>query len=168
MSHNQIVSMGHIIAPFGIKGWVKIKVDTQTHDSLGQYPEVFLKIKDVWTKFKLESFFVRDEIFHAKLSGVDDRDASFALKGAVVGIDRNQLPKLEDDEYYWNDLVGLDVYNQQQDYLGKVVSLMQTGANDVLVVELEGKQRLIPFIQQYVVNVDLGAKQILVDWGLDY
>jgi len=104
----------------------------------------------------------------AKLQGVDDRDGAEALRGLQVAVPRSELPEAGEDEYYWSDLIGLSVVNQQGVVLGKVTELMETGANDVLVVEGEHGQRLIPFVGQFVLNVNLAEASISVDWGLDY
>ena len=164
-----LIDMGYIANAFGIQGWVKIKTATEYSDSLDEYARVYLKLKDgtILSK-KIEKSFARDGVFHAKLAGVDDRDAAFALKGTIVAVDREEFPDLDEDEFYWVDLIGLNVINVQGESLGVVKDLMETGANDVLVAKLEQEERLIPFVAQYVVKVDMQNKQIIVDWGLDY
>lgn len=164
-----LIDMGYIANAFGIQGWVKIKTATEYSDSLDEYAQVYLKLKDgtILSK-KIEKSFARDGIFHAKLAGINDRDAAFALKGTIVAVDREEFPDLDDDEFYWVDLIGLNVINVQGESLGIVKDLMETGANDVLVAKLEQEERLIPFVAQYVVKVDMQNKQIIVDWGLDY
>lgn len=164
-----LIDMGYIANAFGIQGWVKIKTATEYSDSLDEYTQVYLKFKDgtILSK-KIEKSFARDGVFHAKLAGIDDRDAAFALKGTIVAVDREEFPDLDEDEFYWVDLIGLNVINVQGESLGVVKDLMETGANDVLVAKLEQEERLIPFVAQYVVKVDMQNKQIIVDWGLDY
>lgn len=164
-----LIDMGYIANAFGIQGWVKIKTATEYSDSLDEYTQVYLKLKDgtILSK-KIEKSFARDGVFHAKLAGVDDRDAAFALKGTIVAVDREEFPDLDEDEFYWVDLIGLNVINVQGESLGVVKDLMETGANDVLVAKLEQEEHLIPFVAQYVVKVDMQNKQIIVDWGLDY
>ncbi|RTL13272.1 MAG: ribosome maturation factor RimM [Neisseriaceae bacterium] len=164
-----LIDMGYIANAFGIQGWVKIKTATEYSDSLDEYAQVYLKLKDgtILSK-KIEKSFARDGVFHAKLAGINDRDAAFALKGIIIAVDREEFPDLDDDEFYWVDLIGLNVINVQGESLGIVKDLMETGANDVLVVKLEQEERLIPFVAQYVVKVDMQNKQIIVDWGLDY
>lgn len=164
-----LVSMGYITGAFGIKGWVKIKVSTRSADSLSGYADIYLQLKDGKLILgKIESGFVRDGIFHAKLAGIDDKEAAMLLKGATLAVARDQFPQPEEGEYYWVDLIGLEVHNLNGDYLGCVTELMETGANDVLVVTDAGNKRLIPFVMAYVTKVDLQNKQIIVDWGLDY
>lgn len=164
-----LIDMGYIANAFGIQGWVKIKATTEYTDSLDEYEKIYLRLpnKQVVEK-EIENSFARDGVFHAKLLGVDSRDAAFALKGATVCVDRDDFPEPEDDEFYWVDLIGLSVRNKQGENLGLVKDLMETGANDVLVVRDENVERLIPFVAQYIIDVNLEQKQIVVDWGLDY
>ncbi len=163
-----MVPMGKIVAPFGINGWVKIKTDTETPESLGAHKELYLLINEIWILKTIEDFFAKENTFHAKLNQIDDRDAALSLKGVLVGVPKEKLPKLVDNEYYWIDLIGLNVLNKNQLLLGRVDSLMETGANAVLVVKDETQQRLIPFVAQYVLDVDLTNQQIIVDWETDY
>lgn len=170
MIPENLVDMGYIASPFGIQGWVKIKVTTEFDDSLDDYELIYLKLVNgkVVNK-KIEKSFARDGIFHAKLNDVSDRDAAFALKGAVVAVDREHFPELDNEEdFYWVDLIGLEVVNLQNEALGVVKDLMETGASDVLVIRDDKDERLIPFVAQYVISVNLANKQITVDWGLDY
>ena len=106
----------------------------------------------------------------AQLEGVDDRDAAAALRGSDVAVLRAELPEAEEGEFYWADLVGLNVVNSEQHDFGRVSRIMQTGANDVLVVTAEagGSETLIPFIADVIRQVDLKSGRIVVDWGEDY
>ena len=101
-----------------------------------------------------------------------DRNEAEALKGASVFVSRANFPQLEEDEYYWGDLLGLAVENQQGESLGTVADMMSKGPQSILRVEYEAEgkaqERLIPFVSQFVIKVDKDAKRIIVDWGLDY
>ncbi len=163
-----VVPMGHIANAFGVQGWVKIKTSTETPDALGKYKEILLLQNGIWSPYKLETFSAHDNIFNAKLANISDRDQAIALKGTVVGVWREQLPPPSQDEYYWVDLIGLNVVNLHQEALGSVKSLMETGGNSVLVVANSDKERLIPFVKHYIVNVDFDNKEIIADWELDY
>ena len=103
----------------------------------------------------------------AKLAGVDDRDQAFALRGADISIPRDALPPVAEGEFYWADLVGLDVVNLQGEHLGQIDDLLETGANDVLVVKGD-RERLLPYVDAIVLEVNLVDRMIRVDWGLDY
>ena len=104
----------------------------------------------------------------AKLAGIDDRDASEALGSCYIGAPRDALPPPAQDEYYWSDLIGLAVVNLQDQPLGRVTSLIETGANQVLVVSDGERERLLPFVEQVVGKVDVPGGVIRADWGLDW
>ena len=103
-----------------------------------------------------------------KFEGIDDRDQAFALRGYTIEIPREEFAPTEEDEYYWADLVGMTVVNKDNIVLGKVTNLMETGANDVLMINGEHGQILIPFVSNYIETVDTEGKTITTDWGLDY
>lgn len=164
----QWVGMGYIKGVFGVKGWVKVAVSTEYTDSLLDYPQWRL-YKDGHSQLLhvAEGKVVGDEL-QVKFDGIDNRDDAFALRGHTIEISRADFGDTEDGEYYWADLIGLNVYNRQQQCLGKVSKLLETGAHDVLVIEGEFGQKLIPFVQQYIDDVILTEQRIFVDWGIDY
>jgi 16S rRNA processing protein RimM len=127
---------------------------------------------ETWRTHKLEEVREHGKGLIVKLSGVDDRTAAEALQGAYVGAPREAMPAVEDDEFYWDDLIGLDVLNEKGESLGKVVSLLSAAANDVLVVqEGEGErkqERLLPFVDGVVLEVDKVAGAIRVAWERDW
>lgn len=174
---SEMVIMGRIVAPYGIYGWLKIQPDTETVDSLLDYSAWWLGrddnstqpgIKNVpWQKFEVETAKVHANSLLVKLVGIDDRDAALACKSRHVAVPREQLPEVSDNEYYWSDLIGLTVRNQQQVDFGKVVDVFETGANDVLVVQGD-KERLLPFIDTVVLEVDMAAGTMLVDWDAEF
>jgi len=106
----------------------------------------------------------------ASSPAVADRTAAEALRGARIFIARSQFPKPADDEFYWADLIGLDVVNRDGTALGSVVGLIDTGPHSVLRIQPAGggEEVLIPFVSAYVDSVELPARRIVVDWGLDY
>ena len=165
-----MVVMGCIIAPHGIQGWVKIKTFTQQPDALVDYPTWWLADPAGWREASPAETRLTANGLIARLEGVTDRSAAEALKGREIGVPREALPEPGDQEYYWSDLIGLEVRNLQGHALGKVDHLLETGANDVLVVKdgLERQERLIPFIAPVIVKVDMAAGYVEVDWGLDY
>jgi 16S rRNA processing protein RimM len=169
--NEQIVSMGHIATAFGVRGELKVKVSTEVPDSLLNFKQIYLSINNKWLAYKIDKLKVIDpKTLIIKLYGVEDRDQALLLKGTVIGALREEFPKLPEGEYYWVDLIGLKVYNKENYCLGQVKSLLETGANDVIECANEelGKLILIPFIEQYIVLVDLAQGKIVVDWGLDY
>lgn len=159
--------MGRIAAPFGVLGWVKVQPFSEEIDGLLDFPVWHLGRGAQWREVKVLEAHVQGKILVARLPGCNDRDAAAALKGLEVAVPREALPQAAENEYYWSDLIGMDVENAQGVALGKVADMMGTGANDVLVVEGE-RERLIPFVRQVVLEVDLNARRLRVDWGADY
>lgn len=168
--------MGRIIAPHGIKGWIKIKVFTETPESLLDYPTWWLNARAGWQEYKVAEAEWRTAGLVARLDGHDDRSATEALKGVEVGVPRSALPPALEGEYYWSDLIGLKVVNKQDEPLGVIEGLVETGANDVLIVRAEDGfspandkvERLIPYIDPVIVSVDLSGRRMVVDWGVDW
>ncbi|MBN8494649.1 MAG: ribosome maturation factor RimM [Burkholderiales bacterium] len=103
---------------------------------------------------------------------IADRNAAEALRGARIFVPRSSFPTAGTDEFYWVDLIGLQVRNRQGDVLGTVRGLLDTGAHSVLQVQPDGEpdapERLIPFVDAYIDRVDLQTRCIEVDWGLDF
>jgi 16S rRNA processing protein RimM len=168
--------MGRVTGPFGVQGWVKIHPYTETSESLTRYRSWWMGKQEPYAEQAVVEARVHGAEVLAKLDGVDDRDAAALMKGWLVAVPRAELPKAQKDEYYWTDLIGLAVVNTEGTRFGTVKDLMETGANDVLVVQGEegeasgkpGQERLIPFIRQVILDVDLDGGTIKVDWGADY
>ena len=171
---NDLVVMGRVVAPYGVFGWLKIVPDTEEFDGLLDYKTWWVGKseggKDTdWRELKVESAKTHNDVLVVKLQGIDDRDAALACKGKQVAVPRALLPKLEAEEYYWSDLIGLNVKNQQNVDFGKISDVFATGANDVVVAKSEdGIERLIPYIAQVIIDVDLVAKTMLVDWDAEF
>ena len=164
----QWVAMGYIKGAFGVKGWVKVAADTEYGDSLLDYPVWQLSKDGVSRSYTLENGQVAGGELQVKFAEISDRDAAQLLRGYTIEIKRSDFEPAQEGEYYWADLVGMTVTNKDNTILGKVSNLMETGANDVLVVNGKYGQILIPFVSQYVETVDTGSKTIIADWGLDY
>ena len=162
-----MVVMGRVGAPFGLKGWVKVQPFTEQTDGLFQYPEWWLSSGGGWDGIKVEETALHGTVLLVRFAGVQDRDGAATFKGREVAIPREQMPAPDEGEYYWSDLVGLEVENTQGQLLGRVERLFESGANPVLVVIGE-RERLLPYAENVVKRVDLDARKLLVDWGLDY
>ncbi|MEI8034593.1 MAG: ribosome maturation factor RimM [Betaproteobacteria bacterium] len=168
--------MGRVIAPFGIKGWVRVQPLSDKPTGLAGYRQWWLSTPTGWQAFDVTQTQAQGRDVVAKLMGCEDRDEAEGFKGRWVAVDRQAFPKPAKGEYYWVDLVGLKVRNLQGFDLGVVSSLMETGANDVMVVQQvvqtsaqgEDCERLIPFIADVIKRVDIAAGLIEVDWGVDY
>ncbi len=158
--------MGHITGPFGVKGWVKLQPLTEPK-SLVDYPVWWIGGETGWQEVQVERVEVQGQAIAAKLSGCDDREQAALFRGREVAVARSEFPAAGENEFYWADLVGLKVVNAQGEDLGSVARVFETGANDVLVVE-GARERLIPFIEQVVREVDLAGRLIRVDWDADF
>jgi 16S rRNA processing protein RimM len=166
------IIVGKVSGVYGVKGWVKIYSYTEPREGITQYRPWYLKHSGVnqgrWQEVRLEQGKRHAKTVIAKLEGFDDRNESMMLIGATIGIDPESLDSSKSDVYYWRDLIGLRVINQQGVELGLVEKLIETGANDVLVVKGDKentRERLIPWtLGHSVVEVDLEQKTILVDW----
>jgi 16S rRNA processing protein RimM len=159
--------MGRISAPFGVRGWVKVQPNTAAAQNLLAYKTWWVEDGDEWRDCSVAQAKVHGRTVVAKLDGCEDRDAAFALRGKLVAVPRAELPGTQSGEYYWADLMGLAVVNESAQALGRISGILQTGANDVLVVTGE-RERLIPFIAAVIRDVDLGTGVVRVEWGADY
>ena len=159
--------MGRIIAPFGVKGWVRVQPNTAAIRNLLAYGTWWVGGDDDWQERGVAEAKVQGRAVVARLTGCEDRDAAALLRGKTVAVPRAALPAAGSGEYYWADLIGLAVVNTGSQELGRIAGLMQTGANDVLVVQGE-RERLIPFIATVIREVDPEAGVVRVDWSSEY
>ncbi len=167
-----LVEMGRVSAPFGIKGWVRVQPYSES-GNLKHYAKWWLSDAAGWREYEVLESQVQGTDVVAKLAGCEDRDIAASFKGRVVAIPRDAFPPAEKGEFYWADLVGLKVKNTAGLDFGVVGSMLETGANAVMVVQAVtdgagGEERLIPFIASVVKRVDISAGVIEVEWGADY
>ncbi|MBX9872806.1 MAG: ribosome maturation factor RimM [Burkholderiaceae bacterium] len=173
------IEVGRILDAWGIKGWFKILPYSASPEALFSSKRWFLLPSEKGAKtftgsVKLSIKEAKDhsDSVVASAHEVPDRDAAEALRGARIFVARSSFPTPDKDEYYWIDLIGLEVVNREGVALGTVSELMSTGPQTVLVVayEHEGKpaERMIPFVSAYVDAVDLPTRRITVDWQPDY
>ncbi|HHJ35793.1 MAG TPA: ribosome maturation factor RimM [Gammaproteobacteria bacterium] len=181
------VILGKITGVYGVKGWVKIFSYTEPMEAIVEYSPWYIRAGNIkntsagevpWREVKLKSGKRHAKTVVAKLEHCNDRDQAMVYVGTEIAIELQQLERLrEKNEYYWRDLIGLRVINQQDIELGVVKSLLETGANDVLVVsegegtdsEKEIKQHLIPWTMDIaIITVDMEKGLIVVDWDADF
>ncbi len=174
--------VGKITTAFGIQGWVKIYSFTENPQDIFAYKPWNVKTARGWKQVKVSQWKVQSKGLVAKLEGCEDRDAALAYGQNEIRISKAQFQPLEEDEFYWQDLEGCRVLNLQQENLGIVTSLMETGANDVLVLKIDDgsvpllsdkgkavKERLIPYVPDEIIqNIDIANKQIIVEWPSDF
>lgn len=166
MSADKQLALGYISAVHGIKGWVKVHSWTRPMEAILDY-QPWLLGEDK-RPVKIVDGRKQGKGLAALLPGFKDREQAATLVGLQIFVRRDQLPATDEDEYYWSDLEGLEVHTTKGEVLGRVERLMETGANDVLVIRGE-REHLVPFIQgQYVTRVDLEAGLIEVDWDPEF
>jgi 16S rRNA processing protein RimM len=159
--------MGRVVAAVGIRGEVRVKTFTEDPEGLAQYERWFVRTKLGWMAMPLEAFALRPNGTVAKLGGCDDRTAAERLRGADIAIPREEFAEEDEDGIYQVDLIGLDVVDEQEGKLGVVDSFVETGPTSVMVVK-GVRDRLIPFVDDFVKEVDRAARRITVDWKRDY
>jgi 16S rRNA processing protein RimM len=159
--------MGRVAAPYAVRGWLKIQPFSEYVDTLLDHEVWRLGRGDAWRSYRLLEGKVHGRTLLVSLEGVEDREAAESMRGMEIAIERDALPEPEEGEYYWGQLIGLDVVNLAGENLGKVTGILETGAHDVLEVQGD-RSRLIPFVGAYVSTVDLDAGRIVADWSLDY
>lgn len=160
--------MGQIAGPYGVRGWLRVTPYTEEADALLDYDAWYLERHGEWQAVEVVQGKLHGKGLIVQLAECSDREQAAALGGVKIGIYRSQLPETAADEYYWNDLIGLRVLNSDGTELGRVDYLIETGANDVLVIKGE-QEYLVPFIIGEVIReVDLEGKLIRVDWDTDY
>lgn len=164
----EFVVIGKLVGVYGVRGWVKVFSHTAPKENIFEYAPWYLKINGRWQSVKVLTGRVQGKGLVAHIESYNDREQVQSIMGAEIAIHRDQLPTLAKDEYYWADLIGLSVVTRDGVALGKVDHLFSTGANDVVVVKGE-REHLVPFVQgQYVLEIDLAAGVMQVDWDPEF
>lgn len=173
------IEVGRIADAWGIKGWFKVLPYSASPEALFSSKRWFLQPAERGAKtfsgtvlLKIKEAKEHSDSVVATSAEVPDRNAAELLKGARIFVSRASFPTPETDEYYWVDLIGLDVVNREGVALGAVRELLHTGPQTVLVLAYEeegkAKERMIPFVSAYIDTVDLAARRITADWQPDY
>jgi len=172
--NSKIVVLGQIGKVYGIRGWLKLNSFTSPSSNIFNYSELTVRFGNSAETLTIDEYRARQNGLVVHFKGYDNPDDSQKLVGKQVSIKNDRLPQLLEGEFYWYELEELQVINQEGYNLGKVAYLIETGANDVLVVKpsdqsWDRRERLIPFIKETVIKkVDVPSKKIEVDWGVDF
>ena len=159
--------VGKINGFFGLQGWVKVFSYTKPRVNILNYSPWSIDVDGELQKIEIKNGREQSKTIVAHISGIDTREDSQKLIGKDIYIDKEQLPELNEDQYYWHELIGFTVLNQNKESLGLVDYFVETGANNVLVVKGK-KEHWIPYIEPYLVSVDSKKKEIFVDWDKDF
>ena len=169
------ILLGCIGAPYGIKGWVKITTYTDTPENIFEYTPWLLEVAGEWREVEVEQWRPHGKVVVAKLAESNDRDGAVRLTSCKIAVRPDQLTDLGDNDFYWRELIGMEVKNTKGYHFGHVDALMETGSNDVLQVKANirdafGKnERLIPLVDgEVIINIDRENRLIEVDWDPDF
>lgn len=166
---SEIVVMGRIGAPYGLKGWAHVQSYAEPASNILSYKTWYLKIKKHWQPIKVLEARAHGKNFVAALDGYQSIEKVDLLKRAEIGVPRSELPDLAPEKYYWADLIGMTVVTEEGVILGQLERIFETGANDVLVVKGSTREHLIPYVlDDYVLSVDLKTRIIRVSWDPEF
>lgn len=172
MNRERLLIAGRIVGAFGVKGWVRVQPLTESRDALLGYTPWWVNLDRPAQDprpVEIDAGQSHGRGLVVKFKGIDDRNLASSLMGREIYLQREQLPSLDAGEFYWSDLIGLSVRGRDGRPLGRVTGLIETGANDILIVEGE-REHLIPFLLQDAVpngvieTISLDDKEIVVDW----
>ena len=167
---DELVPVGRITAVYGVRGWVKVHSYTEPMDNILQFQQWWLRGDSGWETLEIDGGKRHGKGLIAHIKGVDDRDVAARFCQRDIAVSNAELPQLGEGEYYWHQLEGLRVVSRfegaEHDF-GQVVRLMETGANDVMLVRggSDQRERLIPYLPgEFITDIDLEAGVITVDW----
>jgi len=164
----EYVVIGRIGAPYGVKGWVHVQSFSDPVSGLLDYSTWYLRSGNGWRAVKIDAARPHGKMLVACLEGCSDRNAAELFVNAEVAVLRNELPSLDKGEYYWLELIGLEVFTLSGQSLGQIDHLFETGANDVIVVKGD-RERMVPYVPGEVIHsVDLDKRQMIVDWDPEF
>jgi 16S rRNA processing protein RimM len=170
----EMVNLGRIFSAFGVQGWVKVYSYTDPVENIFSYRRWYIGADEGWREIAVLEFRKQGKGLVARLKGCNTRDEAELLVGEEIVVPFEELDGLEDGHYYWRQLIGLRVINLEKDELGRVDHVIETGANDVLVVKKAGQgalqtERLIPYLVDKVVKtIDLDSGLMIVDWDTSW
>jgi 16S rRNA processing protein RimM len=163
----RFIVLGRIAGLHGVKGGLKVYSYTRPAAGILEYMPWYLDLGGAWQAVVRTNAYARQKRLIAYLEGFGDRDSATGVVGADIAVRRAQLKPLQSGEHYWVDLIGLEAYTPSGQHLGSVVGMLDTGANDILIVRGE-RDRLVPYVEGvYVRNVDLANRRLEIDWRLD-
>ena len=169
--NNTPLIVGRIGGVYGVRGWLKISSFTRPEENIFSYSPWLLTINNIFQEIGFEEFQKRGERFLVKFLGIDSPEDASQYVNCDIAISEEQLPRLKKGEYYWRDLIALKVINKDGTVLGEVSDIIETGANDVIVItnaDNDNQKILIPFVTGvYIHKIDLIAQTISVDWIVD-
>ena len=161
---NKYLELGQIVNVKGLKGEVKVNSFTDDNTKFERIPKVFIKQKQTLKEYEIEKVGYHKNQVIIKFKNINTVEEAETLRNSYIVVDREIFGELPEGVYYIADLIGLDVYTESNEYLGKVDDIFSTGSNDVYVVKDElGKQKLLPGIDEVIKKIDLESNKIIVN-----
>lgn len=164
------IVIGKFVGVYAVRGWLKILSFTRPKTNIFAYTPWFIKqVRGQWQPVSLQEGKQHGKSLIASLSGVSSREQAMALVGSQIAVSKEQLPVTQKNEFYWHELIGIQVLNVAGELLGVVTDMRETGAHDLLVVEQAKQRYLIPYVLDvYVKEVDINLRVMRVDWQSDW
>lgn len=157
------LEIGQIVNTFGIKGMVKVKPFTDNIERFDNLEKIYIKNKSGQTEYKIQEVKYHKNMVLIKFEGIENPEQADLLRNSYLIVDRETEEPLEAGRYYIVDMIGLDVFTDDNEYLGKLEDIYNTGSNDIYVVKNElGKQVLLPAIEDVIKNIDMDSKKVIV------
>ncbi|WP_343192021.1 ribosome maturation factor RimM [Buchnera aphidicola (Formosaphis micheliae)] len=163
--------IGKLGATYGILGWIKLFSFTSQKNNILKYSPLLINYNYKWITLNIENKKYHKNFILIKIKNIDDQNQAKKLTNSYIVIEKNMLPKLKSNEYYWNDIINCNVISINNDYIGKVIKIIQTGSNDILIIKQKKtkKEILIPFLYQSVIKkIDIIHQLIIVNWNNIY
>lgn len=174
---SNLIDVGRIAGVFGVKGWLKVISHTEKEENMLRYSPWWLKTRHGFKAFEVDDHKFRKGGLIVHFKGLDDRDEAAQFNLVNVAVERSQLPELEDGDYYWRQLIGMKVISEYEGgtfLLGQVSTMMETGANDVIVVQpspdsVDDRERLLPYVlKEFILEVNTDTGCIHVNWDPEF
>ncbi len=164
---DRVVTLGRIGGTFGVQGWVKVQSFTEPPENILAYDTLLLNRRGEWVELDLEEGRCGHRGVLMKITGVDSPEDAQSYNGAELGVRRSHMPPPAPGEYYWSDLEGLEAVTPAGELLGTVDHFQLLPANPIVVIRGE-REHLVPFVKERIVKIDLTARRIVLDWGVDW
>ncbi len=170
---NNLMKIGQLKKPYGIKGWLWVFSDTDDRTAIFAMQPWYMKTAMGMKPLTVKAWREQGTGIVAQFEQIPDRNVAETMNGVTLWVEQDILPTPGEDEYYWSDLIGVRVFNEQDEYLGDIAEMFETGAHDIMRVaatsdSLDNEERMIPWHQQTVLEVDLANKKVLAAWPSDY
>ena len=167
------MKIGQLKKPYGIKGWLWVFSDTDDRTAIFDMQPWYMKTAMGMKPLTVKAWREQGSGIVAQFEQVPDRNVAETMNGVTLWVEQDALPETGEDEYYWSDLIGVRVFNEQDEYLGDITEMFETGAHDIMRVaatsdSLDDEERLIPWHKQTVLEVDITAKTVVAAWPNDY